>query len=75
MKIYWRIVKAVPNRVFKMFIYIRSKELPFLKFNKKLNKACSGMNKIPETFFKQENENVCYINTVTELFKTLHIAI
>lgn len=37
-----------------MFIYIRSKELPFLKFNKKLNKACSGMNKIPETFLNRK---------------------
>lgn len=49
MKIYCRIVKAVPNRVFKMFIYITSKELLCLKFNKKLNKSCSGIRKIPET--------------------------
>lgn len=68
-------MKAVPNRVFQTFIYIRSKELPCLKFNKKLSKSCSGMKKIPETSFKQENENVCNINTVTELFKTLCIAV
>lgn len=52
MKIYWRIVKSVLIRTFKMFIYIRSKELTCCEFSKKLSKSSSGMNKIPETLFK-----------------------